>query len=130
MLASHASACWALYTLIDDKCFIMFPRRHVQKLKVVCTAASPSGSSSPDGDSNPYEVLGVSPIEGFDMIKTAYSRKRKEAERRGDEAIANRVSLKRHPSMLTSSQLYPGDQGLPSPVNKTCALTWESLLYL
>ncbi|KAF9623076.1 hypothetical protein IFM89_036230 [Coptis chinensis] len=71
---------------------VRFPRRHVQKLKVICTAASPSGSSSPDGDSNPYEVLGVSPVEGFDTIKTAYSRKRKEAERRGDEATANRVS--------------------------------------
>ena len=27
-------------------------------------------------------------IEGFDMVKAAYTRKRKDAERRGDEAAA------------------------------------------
>ena len=34
------------------------------------------------------QVLGVNPIEGFDMVKAAYTRKRKDAERRGDEAKA------------------------------------------
>lgn len=38
-----------------------------------------------------HKVLGVSPIEGFDMIKAAYTRKRKEAEKRGDEATAAEV---------------------------------------
>lgn len=34
------------------------------------------------------QVLGVNPIEGFDMVKAAYTRKRRDAERRGDEATA------------------------------------------
>ena len=38
-----------------------------------------------------FQVLGVSPIEGFDSIKVKYARKRKEAERQGDEATAARV---------------------------------------
>lgn len=33
----------------------------------------------------------MSPIEGFDMIKAAYAKKRKDAERRGDEATVSRV---------------------------------------
>ena len=33
----------------------------------------------------------MSPIEGFDMIKAAYTRKRREAERKGDEATATLV---------------------------------------
>ena len=31
------------------------------------------------------------PIEGFEKIKTVYTKKRREAERAGDEAIAARV---------------------------------------
>lgn len=58
---------------------------------MVRAAASAAGSSSQNSDLNPYEVLGVSPIEGFDMIKAAYARRRKEAERRGDEATATRL---------------------------------------
>lgn len=37
------------------------------------------------------QVLGVSPIEGFDMVKAAYARRRKDAERRGDEAALAQV---------------------------------------
>lgn len=35
--------------------------------------------------------MGVNPIEGFDMVKAAYAKKRKEAERNNDEATAARV---------------------------------------
>ncbi|KAL4576649.1 hypothetical protein LXL04_012746 [Taraxacum kok-saghyz] len=59
--------------------------------RIVCAASSAAGSSSSDNDLNPYEVLGVNPIEGFDMVKAAYTRKRKDAERRGDEAAAARL---------------------------------------
>lgn len=38
-----------------------------------------------------FQILGVSPIEGFDMVKAAYTKKRKEAERTGDEATVVRV---------------------------------------
>ncbi|KAK9291099.1 hypothetical protein L1049_009286 [Liquidambar formosana] len=72
---------------------VRFNRNFPWNRSVVCAAAAASaaGSSSPDSDLNPYEVFGVSPIEGFDMIKAAYTRKRKEAERRGDEATAARL---------------------------------------
>ncbi|ESW21610.1 hypothetical protein PHAVU_005G084700 [Phaseolus vulgaris] len=39
--------------------------------KIICVAASATGSFNSDGDFNPYEVLGVSPIEKFDMVKAA-----------------------------------------------------------
>lgn len=59
---------------------------------IVCAASSAAGSPpSSDSDFNPYEVLGVNPIEGFDMVKAAYARKKKDAERRGDEATAARL---------------------------------------
>ncbi|KAI3520296.1 hypothetical protein L1887_09628 [Cichorium endivia] len=59
--------------------------------RIVSAASSAAGSSSSDSEFNPYEVLGVNPIEGFDMVKAAYTRKRKDAERRGDEATAARL---------------------------------------
>lgn len=59
-----------------------------QKLVLVC-AASAAGSSGSETDLNPYEILGVSPVAGFDKVKTAYSKKRKEAENIGDEATAS-----------------------------------------
>lgn len=43
--------------------------------------------------SNNPQVLGVSPIEGFDMIKAAYTKKHKEAVRSGDQATAARVGF-------------------------------------
>lgn len=33
----------------------------------------------------------MNPIEGFDMVKAAYAKKRKDAERRGDEAATAQV---------------------------------------
>ncbi|XP_038893848.1 uncharacterized protein LOC120082659 [Benincasa hispida] len=62
-----------------------------ERRTVICSAASAAGSSSSDSDFNPYEVLGVNPIEGFDMVKAAYTKKRREAERIGDEATAARL---------------------------------------
>ncbi|KAJ7973553.1 Chloroplast J-like domain 1 [Quillaja saponaria] len=52
--------------------------------RVICAAASAAGSPN-------FDSSWVSPIEGFDMIKAAYTKKRKEAERNGDEAIAARL---------------------------------------
>ncbi|XAR64898.1 hypothetical protein NMG60_11008787 [Bertholletia excelsa] len=64
---------------------VRFCRSSLQESRVICAASSAAGSSSSDSDFNPYQVLGVSPIEGFDAIKAAYTRKRKDAEKRGDE---------------------------------------------
>ncbi|KAG2693941.1 hypothetical protein I3760_08G118600 [Carya illinoinensis] len=71
---------------------VRFSRTLQQKNRTMfCAATSAAGSSNPDSNLNPYEVLGVSPIEGFDMIKAAYTKKHKEAERQGDEATATRL---------------------------------------
>ncbi|XP_073127035.1 protein CHLOROPLAST J-LIKE DOMAIN 1, chloroplastic [Henckelia pumila] len=58
---------------------------------VVCAAFSAAGSSGANSDFNPYEVIGVNPLEGFDMVKAAYTKKLKDANRRGDEATATRL---------------------------------------
>lgn len=55
------------------------------------SSASAAGSTNPNDDFNPYEILGVSPIEKFDTIKAAYTKKRKEAEIKGDEQTASRL---------------------------------------
>ncbi|KAL9413682.1 hypothetical protein AB3S75_042216 [Citrus x aurantiifolia] len=71
--------------------FVRFPRAVSWDRSVTCAAASATGSSNSDSELNPYEVLGVNPIEGFDMVKAAYAKKRKEAERNNDEATAARL---------------------------------------
>lgn len=54
-------------------------------------------------------MLGVSPIEGFDMIKAAYTKKRKDAERRGDEATA--ALLERAYDKIMMAQLTKRKKG-------------------
>ncbi|KAK6136083.1 hypothetical protein DH2020_030188 [Rehmannia glutinosa] len=77
--------------------------------RVVCAAFSAAGSSGANSDVNPYEVLGVNPVEGFDMVKAAYTKKRKDAERRGDEvAIAH---LEKAYDKIMMSQLTKRKKG-------------------
>ncbi|KAF3778492.1 hypothetical protein EJ110_NYTH32913 [Nymphaea thermarum] len=71
--------------------YCRFSRLRSVRFGIVCNASSAAGSSWANSDENPYEVLGVSPIEGFDMIKASYTRKLKDAQRRGDEALASRL---------------------------------------
>ncbi|KAL3626694.1 hypothetical protein CASFOL_029437 [Castilleja foliolosa] len=58
---------------------------------IVCAAFSAAGSSGANSDVNTYEVLGVNPLEGFDMVKVAYTKKRKDAERRCNEAALSHL---------------------------------------
>ncbi|GER44507.1 chloroplast J-like domain 1 [Striga asiatica] len=58
---------------------------------VVCAAFSAAGSSGSNDDVNPYKVLGANPLDGFDRVKAAYSKKRKDAERRGDDAALSQL---------------------------------------
>lgn len=76
---------------------------------MVCAASSAAGSSGSSNDVNPYEVLGVSPIEGFDMVKAAYAKKKKDAERRGDEATA--MQLEKAYDKIMMSQLTKRKKG-------------------
>ncbi|XP_027104650.1 protein CHLOROPLAST J-LIKE DOMAIN 1, chloroplastic-like isoform X1 [Coffea arabica] len=68
---------------------LRFPR--IYKVGKFMVQAASSAAGSPSNDFNPYEVLGVSPIEGFDMVKAAYAKKKKDAEKRGDEATATEL---------------------------------------
>uniref|UniRef100_M8BY08 Uncharacterized protein n=1 Tax=Aegilops tauschii TaxID=37682 RepID=M8BY08_AEGTA len=56
----------------------------------VLAAASAAGAGSPHFGSgendNPYEILGISPLDGFDQVKMAYKWRRKNAENSGDAA--------------------------------------------
>ncbi|KAF7145802.1 hypothetical protein RHSIM_Rhsim04G0044500 [Rhododendron simsii] len=69
-----------------------FRRTSQLNIRVVCAASSAAGSSSSEGNFNPYEVLGVSPIVGFEVVNEAYARKHKDAQERKDEATAAQVA--------------------------------------
>lgn len=90
--------------------YIRFSVKSQLNKRMVCAAASAAGSSSSSDDSNPYEVLGVNPIEGFDMVKAAYARRRKDAERRGDEATL--AQLEKAYDKIMMSQLTKRKQGV------------------
>ncbi|KAL6136237.1 hypothetical protein ACLB2K_061538 [Fragaria x ananassa] len=62
-----------------------------QNRRIVLAAASAAGSSNSDSCLNPYEILGMNPIEGFDKVKETYKRKHKEAMSNGDEESAATV---------------------------------------
>ncbi|KAH7441190.1 hypothetical protein KP509_03G028400 [Ceratopteris richardii] len=63
------------------------------RLQIRCSSASFSeGSQTAEPDENPYKVLGINPFESFEKVKAAYSKKQKDAEKRGDEAALSRVS--------------------------------------
>ncbi|KAJ0967578.1 hypothetical protein J5N97_024495 [Dioscorea zingiberensis] len=81
-----------------------------QHRSMVCRANSAAGSPYADSDENPYEVLGVNPIAGFDMMKTAYARRRKEAEGRGDEAAV--AKLEKAYDKIMMSQLSNRKKGV------------------
>lgn len=106
----HNKNCF-LHTSVSNPSpsFIRFSSYRLNQ-RTICAASSAAGSSSSDNELNPYEVLGVNPIEGFDMVKAAYTRKRKDAERRGDEAAAAR--LERAYDKLMMAQLSNRKKGM------------------
>ncbi|KAK8935812.1 hypothetical protein KSP39_PZI012850 [Platanthera zijinensis] len=87
--------------------FCQMPTRYQ---RMTCVATSAAGSPHLHGDDNPYEVLGVSPIAGFDMMKAAYTRRKKDAERRGDEAYL--AKLEKAYDKIMMSQLTNRKKGL------------------
>ncbi|WVY95488.1 hypothetical protein V8G54_034576, partial [Vigna mungo] len=89
---SHSNHRPKVSTSLSSVSIFRFPQTATwSDRKIVCAAASAAGSSNSDGDLNPYEVLGVSPLEKFDMVKAAYAKRKKEAEMKGDEATASRL---------------------------------------
>ncbi|KAF9670144.1 hypothetical protein SADUNF_Sadunf13G0037900 [Salix dunnii] len=90
--------------------FVRFPRVERQHKCFICASASAAGGSRSDNDLNPYEVLGVNPIEGFDMVKAAYAKKRKLAQIEGDEAAA--AQLEKAYDKLMMAQLSNRKKGV------------------
>ncbi|CAI5472273.1 unnamed protein product [Closterium sp. Yama58-4] len=56
-------------------------------LRITCNAASPGAQPAED----PYQVLGVRPLDSFDAIKMAHRKKLRDAEGKGDEAEIERI---------------------------------------
>ena len=76
---------------------------------VQCSAAGVGGGAGDSGES-PYQTLGVSPLEKFDNIKNVYSRRKKDAESRGDAAAVE--NLDRAYDRIMMMQLSNRKQGL------------------
>ncbi|CAN6299086.1 unnamed protein product [Urochloa humidicola] len=78
----------------------------------VAAAASAAGSShfGAGENENPYEILGISPLDGFDQVKVAYKRKRKDAESSCDREYL--VKLERAYDMLMMDQLLNRKKGV------------------
>ncbi|PWZ17512.1 hypothetical protein Zm00014a_031078 [Zea mays] len=52
---------------------------------VAADAAAAAGSAEFGDEENPYELLGIRPLDSFDHMKMAYKKKRKDAEETGDD---------------------------------------------
>lgn len=102
---------------VPNPCTVMFASSHTRfirrlprNFRIVCTAASSAGGSSASNDENPYKVLGVSPIERFDVIKASYTKKYKDAEKRGDGAAM--AQLERAYDKIMMAQLSNRKRGV------------------
>nr|GEY60364.1 copia LTR rider [Tanacetum cinerariifolium] len=97
---------------------------------IVSAASSAAGSPSFENDFNPYEVLGVNPIDGFDMVKASYTRKKKDAERQGDEAVAAR--LEKAYDNLMMAQLSNRKKGVSKDIkyaDKQPIISWGPRIF-
>jgi len=60
-------------------------RRPRGAVVVAADAAAAAGGAEFGDEENPYELLGIRPLDSFDHMKMAYKKKRKEAEEIGEE---------------------------------------------
>lgn len=60
-------------------------RRRRGAVVVAADAAAAAGSAEFGDEENPYELLGIRPLDSFDHMKMAYKKKRKDAEETGDD---------------------------------------------
>lgn len=68
-----------------------FPSPKRAPWSVRCSAAGMSAGASAGDEESPYLVLGVSALEKFEVMKGSYNRRRKDAEKRGDDATVERL---------------------------------------
>ncbi|CAO2210261.1 unnamed protein product, partial [Urochloa humidicola] len=60
-------------------------RRPRGAVVVAADAAAAAGGAEFEDEENPYELLGIRPLDSFDHMKMAYKKKRKEAEETADD---------------------------------------------
>ncbi|XP_037461873.1 uncharacterized protein LOC119332862 [Triticum dicoccoides] len=82
--------------------------------RVGCVLAAASATGSPQFGSgendNLYEILGISPLDGFDQVKMAYKWRRKNAENSGDAAYL--LKLERAYDTVMMEQLQNRKKGV------------------
>ncbi|TVU43538.1 hypothetical protein EJB05_10017 [Eragrostis curvula] len=103
-----AAPAFALTSTLSRRGFLPLPRRAgrlvPQSLRlsasavrrrgavvVAADAAAAAGSAEFSDEENPYELLGIRPLDSFDHMKIAYKKKRKDAEETGDEELLAKV---------------------------------------
>jgi len=65
---------------MDKTSNVMPRRRHGGVVAVACACAAGTPEFGAGEIENPYEILGISQLDGFDQVKMVYKRKRKDAE--------------------------------------------------
>ncbi|XP_066326351.1 protein CHLOROPLAST J-LIKE DOMAIN 1, chloroplastic-like [Miscanthus floridulus] len=101
--AAAAAPAFALASSLSPRGFLPLSRRAgrpvPQSLRLVASAvtrrrgvvvvaadaAAAAGSAEFGDEENPYELLGIRPLDSFDHMKMAYKKKRKDAEETGDD---------------------------------------------
>ncbi|RCV30234.1 hypothetical protein SEVIR_6G078100v4 [Setaria viridis] len=101
--AAAAAPAFALTPSLSRRGFLPLPRRagrpipHSLRLVasavrrprgavvVAANAAAAAGSGEFGDEENPYELLGIRPLDSFDQMKMAYKKKRKDAEETADD---------------------------------------------
>nr|PNR29416.1 hypothetical protein PHYPA_028109 [Physcomitrium patens] len=66
-------------------------RRWSTRASAAGMGAGAGGGEAMGENESPYLILGVSALEKFEVIKAAYGRRRKDAEKRGDDATVERL---------------------------------------
>ncbi|XP_062191187.1 protein CHLOROPLAST J-LIKE DOMAIN 1, chloroplastic-like [Phragmites australis] len=97
-----AAPAFALASSLSRRGFLPLPRRVGRPVPlslrlvasavgrrrgVVVVAAAAAGSAEFGDEENPYELLGIRPLDSFDHMKMAYKKKRKDADETGDEEL-------------------------------------------
>ncbi|GJN39779.1 hypothetical protein PR202_gb28920 [Eleusine coracana subsp. coracana] len=102
--AAGAAPAFTLASCLSRRSFLSLPRRvglpvpHSLRLStsavrrrgavvVAADAAAAAGSAEFGDEENPYQLLGIRPLDSFDQMKIAYKKKRKDAEETGDEEL-------------------------------------------
>ncbi|CAL4917166.1 unnamed protein product [Urochloa decumbens] len=92
-----------------DKIMSVTPGRRHGGVVAAASAAGSSQFGAGEND-NPYEILGISPPDGFDQVKIAYKRKRKDADSGCDREYL--VKLEWAYDMLMMDQLLNRKKGV------------------